>query len=941
MNIFKKLTCFMHYKIKWICIVIALALLYISGVIFVVYTYETNMKETERNAISLAETAEAGISKSHLYALSSDNSDLGKPEYIELKSNLINVSKLNNNVRFAYILVQKEGTIYFTADSEPVDSADYSPPGQEFTEADELLYDAFKKSETTLTSPTTDRWGTWISVLVPMRDAQSGKIIAVFGVDYPAENWNHEAVSRTVQTGLVVLCLFVIFIILYFVFRQNKELRGEKAKLLESEIKLKESEALFRTIFDQATVGLALVCDDHFISAYKTYPSVNPQFEKIIGRTRDELTDLNWKDITHPDDLQLDTDKFTKFKAGIISGYSIEKRFIRPDGSAVWVHMSISPLYLGSNADIVHMCVIENICRRKEMEKILYDSERSKSVILSNIPGMAYRCRYDKTWTMEFISEGCYALTGYKPENLLHNKEITFNDLISSDYREYLWDKWTQAVEEKSKLTEEYEIVTASGDIKWVWEQGQGIYDDDGQVVALEGLIVDITDRKNHEIKLKHINYHDHLTNLYNRRYFETIIDRDLSDDPETKKAVLLVNIRKFTLLNITYGYVFCDNLIKELASELTLFTNEQCELFHISIDRFILYICEYEDKNELTDLCRSIIVMLNNLLTPKIVGANIGIVEIGENSLSAESIIKNASFAAESADLNQNFGYGFYNVHMAERVERKNVIKSELADAAFNPESNPLFMLYQPILDLKTNEVSGFEALARFRSEQFGVISPLEFIPIAEETKLIVPLGKQIMKLVCRTAKKFELQYPEPFIMSFNVSAIQLLREDFITDLKEAVKETGTDPGRLIMELTESVFSDNYSEINEIIDRIKELGIKISIDDFGTGYSSLARERELNADYLKIDKHFIDKLMDCAWDEAITGDIISIGHKLGHCVIAEGVEYEEQKEYLIQHNCDQMQGYLYSVPLAEDDALKFLQNKTTETDIIILKGIL
>jgi PAS domain S-box-containing protein len=279
-----------------------------------------------------------------------------------------------------------------------------------------------------------------------------------------------------------------------------------------AEKRLREQEELFRTVFEQAPIGIVYGNNDKHIL------KVNPKFEEITGRSKEELTTLSWTDYTHPNDIQKDLDSFKKFRAGKIDGYSMVKRYIRPDGSIVWINFNLAPMKVGDQSESAHICMIENMTERIQAETDMQESERSKAVLLSNLPGMAYRCNYDREWTMQFVSDGCYDLTGYKAESLLHNKELSFNDLINSDYQEYLWEKWAELLPRKGIFKEEYSITTASGELKWVYEQGRGIYDDNGNVVALEGLIIDITDRKRKEDEIRYLNYHDVLTGLYNRR---------------------------------------------------------------------------------------------------------------------------------------------------------------------------------------------------------------------------------------------------------------------------------------------------------------------------------------------------------------------------------------------------------------------------------------
>ena len=561
----------------------------------------------------------------------------------------------------------------------------------------------------------------------------------------------------------------------------------------------------------------------------------------------------------------------------------------------------------------------------KEKKKFSY-SERSKALLFDNLPGMAYRCNYDRDWTMQFVSEGCYALTGYTAESLLQNKGISFNKLIHQRYQEYLWNKWIQILNTRSKLTEEYEIITASGEVKWVYEQGRGVYDDDNNILALEGLVTDITDRKQQEMKLKYINEHDALTGLYNLRYFQEFMIYELNSDmEEIGGAILLLNLKKFGIINITFGYIFAEKLLKELAVSLSTICTSDCQLFHIDNNSFVFYIRDYKNKEELIAISDSIMHIQKTILATKTISANVGIVEINNIKYDVDNLLKYASIAAENVNDNITLGYNFFDRKMEDKIIRESDIKNELTSAIMNQDAINLYVQYQPILDLITNRINGFEALARLNSDKLGNVSPVEFIPIAEETQFIVPLGKKIMKLVFTFLSLLERKGYDDIIMSFNVSAIQLLRDDFLSDLIEIIKETKVNSNKLVIEITESVFFDNYKEINQKLEKIKELGIKIAIDDFGTGYSSLARGGELNVNCLKIDKYFIDNLMGEDLKKPITSDIISMAHKLGYYVIAEGVEHEKQKQYLIDHNCDLMQGYFYSRPLSQESAIEIL----------------
>ena len=230
-----------------------------------------------------------------------------------------------------------------------------------------------------------------------------------------------------------------------------------------------------------------------------------------------------------------------------------------------------------------------------------------------------------------------------------------------------------------------------------------------------------------------------------------------------------------------------------------------------------------------------------------------------------------------------------------------------------------------RPIIHSASHKVCGFEALALADGGPLQGTFPWEFIPIAEENQLIVPWVND-----CQEAftflRRLEKSGLQGYTMSINVSAIQLAQEDFVPELFRIIGETGVDPTRLCVEITESVFAQNYAAINKKFTALRQAGITIAIDDFGTGYSSLAREQELDVDRLKIHKTFIDRVGAREEDQVIAGDIISMAHRLGHTVVAEGVEQEIQKAYLVKHQCDFLQGYLFSRPVGEAEAIALLE---------------
>ena len=694
--------------------------------------------------------------------------------------------------------------------------------------------------------------------------------------------------------------------------------------------KLHDQSITFDTIFLQAPIGIAIsyrypkpggTDEEHVV--------VNPAFHEITGRTEAEMRNIGWVNYTHPEDAALEKQLYDDLMMQKIKSYAMDKRYIKPDGTQVWVHVVVAPLFLSEVHNNNYVCLIQDINERKMAEEALKETERSKSVLLSHLPGLAYRCNYDKEWTMQYVSEGCLELTGYAPESLLYNRDLSFNDIILPKYRDILWEEWEKKLSERGSMNYEYEIMTASGETKWVLEMGEGIFDENGEIIALEGIIIDISARKRFEEELVFNSAHNNWTGLYNQVYLENLLKQEADSFGKSRRALMLINLREVHSLSVAYGFHYSQELIKNAAERLSTFSSESRQLFHVYENQLVFYIKDYKDRRELEDFSETLANSLGPLLGIERIGWGIGIVEITDkNEHDPDVISKNLLIASENAikEREKEFWYCFFDKKLEEMILREEDIKKCLGKVASGEDTEGLYLQYQPILDLRTNKISGFEALARLNTPNLGFIPPLEFIPIAEETKLIIPIGNLIIIKAVHFLKKLAEKGHEDLTISINVSALQLLRRSFLPNLFGIIEEIGVDPSKIILEITESVFAGDYAEINELLDKLKNTGISVAIDDFGTGYSSLASERELKVSILKVDKFFIDKMMELKIEEAITGDIISMAHKLGHTVIAEGVEYEKQLQYLRSFNCDKVQGYYISRPLDEDRVIDFLE---------------
>lgn len=685
--------------------------------------------------------------------------------------------------------------------------------------------------------------------------------------------------------------------------------------------------ALLQAIFNQSSLGIAVGLPlEPGEWSENLYPIVNDAFKRIAGRSRRELVEQGWGQVIHPQDAAREREQRRLLEEGKILSYSMEQRILRPDGSQVWVELTATPFAQPGTESKRTIYMIKDISDRKSVEERLSESERSKAVLLKNLPGMAYRCLWDRSWTMQFVSEGCEPLTGYSAESLLYNRDLSFNDLIAPEYRELLWQKWQEVLSERRSFEFEYEITTKSGERKWVLEMGMGVFNERGEVEALEGIIIDITERKESELQLKRISELDLITGLPNRRALRAVMAEDGRSGEYPQRAVVLFNLRRINTINSIYGFSFCEYLLRSVAQRLAGHCTPTRHLYQAAYGRFAFYIQEPLSRGELIEFCAQVVETLKTVAIVNTYGCGIGIRQIGGELAEPEDLIHHAGISAERADRSRPFAYRFYDEDLAAELDRLSEIEELLLRVAYGEREDALFLEFQPIIDASTQRIYAFEALARLDGGPLGIVSPGEFIPIAEENQLIVPIGKLIARKACAFLSGLEKRGLKGYKISINVSAIQLAQEDFVDEIFAVMREAGLQPNQLCLEITESVFTQNYAAINEKLGVLMQAGTIIAIDDFGTGYSSLAREQELNVNFLKIHKTFIDRLVTAGENQAIAGDIISMAHRLGHAVVAEGVEQEVQKEYLVKHNCDFLQGFLFSRPVSEQAAIKLLE---------------
>lgn len=448
---------------------------------------------------------------------------------------------------------------------------------------------------------------------------------------------------------------------------------------------------------------------------------------------------------------------------------------------------------------------------------------------------------------------------------------------------------------------------------------------DGKRVIEVVGTAIDITDRKKAEQLIEHMAFHDHLTDLPNRRLLKQTIEQTIEQrakDPEPF-ALLYIDLDRFKNINDSMGHYVGDQLLKAVGERLKLLVRQNDLVGRLSGDEFII-LCPTTTKIKVTRIANRIVdeiskpFLINNLEI--FIAPSIGISMFPEDGRNYDSLIRNADSAMYLAKQSGKSTYQFFTKELYNELMERTLIEMELRQAL---KKNEMSLHYQPQIDFKSGKISGVEALLRWNHSSRGMISPGKFIPIAEETGIILPIGLWVLETACKQAKDWqELGYPY-IQMSVNVSLRQFKSPTFISDVKNTLLQTGLQPCYLNIEITESMTSDvGYCE--SILQEIRDLGISVSIDDFGTGYSSLSHLSKFPITHLKIDQSFVRELDTSS---VIVKAIIDLAKNLHLKVIAEGVETIEQAELLKSLQCDEAQGYLYSRPLPSDQIPEFLEN--------------
>ncbi|HEY0295806.1 MAG TPA: EAL domain-containing protein [Bordetella sp.] len=540
--------------------------------------------------------------------------------------------------------------------------------------------------------------------------------------------------------------------------------------------------------------------------------------------------------------------------------------------------------------------------------------EHMKTVILEN--SLDLIGTLDMQGRFLEINPASQAILGYAPAELTGR---VFISLAHPDEFAAILSGF-QAVLRGERIRDfECRLIHKSGqDVHLVWS---AVLSKADEVIVLVGR--DVTERKGIELRLRHLATHDALTGLPNRGLIQEEILQAIKRARDTGQplALLYLDLDRFKVINDAYGHPFGDAVLKAVGEMLVALVGEKGAVARHGGDEFLILLGNIQRADEAHAISVQIIESLDRPLVVQgrelYLSSSVGVSVYPQDGETPDELIDNADTAMYRAKEAGRNNYQFFTWKMSAEIQRRVELETRLRGAV---AAGQLRLVYQPKVSLESGGIIGCEALLRWHHPDLGAVSPVHFVPVAEDSGLIVPIGDWVLRTACAQAKAWLDAGLPPVCMAVNLSTRQFLQQDVATWVMRTLADTGLPADQLELELTESLIAQDAEKVIATFSRLKDIGVKLSIDDFGTGYSSLGYLKRFRVDTLKIDQSFVHNMFIEPTDATIILGIISLGHNLRFKVIAEGVETEQHCRFLSQHACDEIQGYYFSQPVPAEE---------------------
>lgn len=707
----------------------------------------------------------------------------------------------------------------------------------------------------------------------------------------------------------------------------TEELQARLASLLSERQRvgrrLRSLEERFRTTFEQAAVGIAHVAPDG------QWLRVNQKLCDIVGYSRDELLQLSFQHITHPEDLEEDERRVRRVLSGAQDSYDIEKRYLRKDGTQIWIHLTVALVRNNESEPEYFISVVEDIATRKAAEEALLEREarlRQAASVFENAKEGVMITGADGT--LLAINRAFVDITGYsEAEALGQNPRILRSGRHGPEFFQSMWTSLTKSGQWQGELWNRRK----NGELYPCWMTVSRVVDEQLQTSNYVGLLTDISRVRRSEEQLAHLAHYDPLTELPNRLLLQSRLEHALDHARRSnlQVAVLFINLDHFQTVNDSLGHRAGDALLVEAAQRLHARVGSEDTLGRLGGDEFLLILESIKSPETAAETAQFVLAALEVPFrlqeeTELYIGASIGISIFPDNGQTAIELLRDADTALHQAKAQGRNRFCFYTTSMNADAIARLELDAALRKAISRKE---FALFYQPKVDLGSGRITGAEALIRWPRGN-RVEGPGSFIPQAEATGLIVAIGSWVIDEACRQLCVWQARFGTWGRVAVNVSARQFHAGNLLTVVKEALARHGVPAGCFELELTESMLMDDPLHTIDVLHALKSLGVNLSLDDFGTGYSSFGYLSRFPIDALKIDQSFVRDITSAPESGVIAVSIIELAHRMKLKVVAEGIETIAQKDYLKAYQCDEMQGYLFSRPVPAHEFENLLQQQ-------------
>ncbi|MFL8989456.1 EAL domain-containing protein [Pseudomonas sp. QLc11A] len=638
------------------------------------------------------------------------------------------------------------------------------------------------------------------------------------------------------------------------------------------------------------------------------------QIQELFGLEPDQVTAIlrHLKPRLHPEDLPALKRALVEHLKGRTEDYQIEYRVRHGDGHWVWIEDRGRAVERAENGRVLRMVgtrrdisVSKNLEEQRQLAATVFEAASEGIVI------------FDPNYALIAINQAFSRVTGYAIEDMIGRNVVELP--CSRDARRH-YATIHQALEQQGSWQGELVETRKNGEMYPQWLQLNAVRDSRGNVSHIVGFFADLSARRESEERMRYLTHYDELTGLANRAMFRERLSeahQRVRQGGYRSLALLHINLDRFKQLNDSLGHEVADQLLQKMARRLVNALPEADTIARLSGDEFAVLFNAYGNLSSLARVATRLASKLRLPVTidghELVVSASMGISLLPDSAREISALVSQSNMAMQHAKHLGGDNFQFYTDSLQastlERLQLENHLRKAIED-------KQLKVFYQPKLCLATGRLNAAEALVRWDHPTMGRVPPGDFIGLAEETGLIGPIGEFVLRQACWQACEWQRQGLDAIRVSVNLSVHQLRQGKLVSLVRQVLEETGLAPHYLELELTESQLLDSVEHIIATFQQLRDLGVKLAIDDFGTGYSSLSYLKRIPVDYVKIDQAFIRGLGEGTEDAAITRAIIAMAHGLSLKVVAEGVEHQEQLEFLKAERCDEVQGYLISRPV-------------------------